>query len=195
MKNKLFLAALAALTLSASVATAEGFRREITLPWLRADATVPNGAFATHSGTQPLNTEAGAIDTTGIFSLTDADILSLGGRGVDNVASQDSVLIGYIVVYTDSTADGASTCTAITASIDASGDGADWAAVGTTAAILASDDPVAALPLVLRPGLDHQLLLTTAPKLRIRFTTVTGILLAARCKLIYRAVPQPGSGW
>jgi hypothetical protein len=144
---------------------------------------VPNGAFATMSGPKVL-ASGDAIDTTGIFTLRDCSFLG-SGNAVDNFASQDSILIGYLVVYTDSTADGASTCTAVTATFDASGDGRDWAVAGTAAGILASDDPIVALPVIQRAGLDHQSLFATAPNLRIRFTTVTGILLAARCKFIY----------
>lgn len=190
MKNLKFLAALvAALVVCVGFtpdANAGRIRKEVMIPWLSPNSALPNGAFATSSSTKPLASET--LDTTGVFSLSDADVpMGLGGAGIDNVASQDSILVGYVVAYSDSTADGASTLTAATATIDASGDGADWSVVGTTAAIAASDDPIVAFPLVLRPGLDHQNLLTNAPILRIRFTTVTGILLACRLKLVYWA--------
>jgi len=191
MKNRILIAALAALTLFVGPANAERVRKEVQIPWLSPNSALPNGAFQTSSSPKPLASET--LDTTGVFSLSDADILGLGGIGVDNVASQDSVLVGYIVAYSDSSADGASTMTAATATIDASGDGQDWSVVGTTAVIAASDDPIVAFPLVLRPGLDHQNLLTNAPVLRVRFTTVTGILLACRLKLVYWVTPSSGS--
>ena len=124
------------------------------------------------------------IDTTGTFSLDDCSFVG-PGNAVDNFASQDSVLIGYLVLYSDTTADVANTLTAVTATFDASGDGTDWAVAGTAAGILASDDPIVALPIVHRAGLDHQSLFAMAPKLRVRFTTATGILASVKLKVVY----------
>ena len=191
MKNRIVLAALAAIAMLSGVAHAERVRKEVQIPWLAPNSALPNGAFQTSSTPKPLASET--LDTTGVFSLSDADVLGLGGAGIDNLASQDSVLVGYLVAYTDSSADGASTLTAATATIDASGDGQDWAVVGTSAVIAASDDPIVAFPLVLRPGLDHQNLLTNAPVLRVRFTSATGLLLACRLKLVYWAATSSGS--
>ena len=181
--KKILIAALAALTFVLGFntdASAKRVRVDLQIPWLAPNVLLPNGGFATSSITKPLASET--LDTTGFFSLRDVD---LGIFSAVKLASQDSIFAGYLSVYSDSTADGASTCTAITATIDASGDGADFSTVGTTTAILASDDPIASFMLCLRPGLDHQMLLATAPLLRIRFTTVTGILMAARVKLTY----------
>ena len=170
----LAVAALAALATGAEA----GKRAEKPLGWAS-----PNSS-GTHFYTKPIASME--VDTTAVFSLEGASIDGgrTGGK-VANFVSQDSVLVGYIVAFTDSSADGASTLTAITASIDASGDGNDWAAVGTAAGVAASDDPIVVIPLYYRPGLSQQSLLVHAPKLRVRFTTVTGILLSARTKLVW----------
>ena len=191
MKNVLrfLLAALVLTGMAVTDASAERIRVEKTIRWLAVNSAVADGAFQTQEGTKPLASEA--LDTTGVFNMQDADVdghfltLVVGSEN-----AQDSLIVGYLVAYSDSSADGASTLTAVTATIDASGDGQDWATVCTAAGIAASDDPIVAIPLVLRPGLDHQNLLTNAPKLRIRFTTVTGYLLAARLKLVYWANPR-----
>jgi hypothetical protein len=186
MKNVLrfTLAALALVGLMFTDAEARRVQKE--LGWNVADITKPDGAFNTLFVPRPIASET--PDTTGIFSLQDVQLI--GGRNggdVGNFSSQDSILVGWVVLYTDSTADGASTLTAITASIDASGDGLDWATVQTMAQAAASDDPVVTIPLWLRPGLSQQANLVSAPKLRIRFATATGLLLSARAVLIYWA--------
>lgn len=176
------LGALAMVCALNTVAGAVAVKTEVSIPWLSPNSAVPNGAWQVSPSPKPLASET--IDTTGTFTLRDCSFNG-PGNSIDNYAAQDSVLIGYLVIYSDSTADGASTLTAVTATFDASGDGTDWAVAGTAAGILASDDPIVALPIVQRAGLDHQSLFATAPLLRIRFTSATGLLVAARCKIIY----------
>ena len=164
-----------------SVGTASAaVRFEQPIQWRVAD-NLDAGTF-TQTARKPLASEV--IDTSGVFSLNDCSF-SGPGNAIDNFASQDSVLIGYLVIYSDTTGDVASTLTAVTATFDASGDGNDWAVAGTAAGILASDDPIVALPIVQRAGLDHQSLFAMAPKLRVRFTSATGIMQAAKLKIVY----------
>lgn len=186
--KKLLLVVLAAISLASGYTDAQAGRRvEKQIKWLSPNVSVPDGGFATSDDPKPIASET--LDTTGVFNMMDADVFGARGgpHAAANFNSQDSVLVGYVVAYSDSAADGASTLTAATATIDASGDGRDWAVVGTSATIAASDDPITVFALYLRPGLDHQNLLTNAPKLRIRFTAATGFLLAARLKLVYWA--------
>lgn len=195
MMKKILLAALAAFTL-VGAAQAERVQVIKDLGWLTPNSAVANGANQVSFAPRPLNSESAGLDTTGVFSMMDADFSGMPGAFITDVASGtglDSVLVGYIVLYSDSSADGASTCTAVTATIEASGDGNDWCTVATAAGIAASDDPVVPIMLCTRPSLDHQMLLTTAPRLRIRFTTVTGILVAAKCRLIYWSTVRAGS--
>lgn len=184
MKKFLVLAALALFSVGFAVTHADAapVKKIIELGWLTPDVNEPGGGYLVSLATRPLASEA--LDTTGVFSLMDASELG-GGSARGDIANVDSVLIGYLVCYTDSTADGASTLTAATATIDASGDGRDWAAVCTVALVAASDDPVVTGALVQRTTIDHLNLLTTAPRLRIRFTAATGYLLACRVKVIY----------
>jgi len=173
--------------LSVGTADAKTVKRSAQIPWLAVNSSVPNGAFQVSFATKPLASET--PDTTGVFSLQDASIAG-AGNAMDNSVTADSILVGWLVLYSDSTADGASTCTAVTATIDASGDGFDWSVATTASGIAASDDPVISIPIYMRPTLDHQNLVITAPLLRIRFTTVTGYLLACRAKMVYWADTQ-----
>jgi len=179
---KKLVLALAVIAAIATTANAGKVQVQKELGWTVSNSSVANGTRRVVFTARPLDSEA--IDTTGVFSLMDASPAGPGSFSGD-IAAADSILLGYVVVYTDSTADGASTLTALTGTIDASGDGNDWATATTVSGILASDDPIVVLPIVQRPTLDHQNLVWMAPKLRIRFTTATGILLAARAKLVY----------
>ena len=186
MKRLWVILGALAMVCALTVGTAEAkvVKRSIQIPWLAPNSAVPNGAFHLNYGTKPLASEA--IDTTGFFNLQDASFAG-SGQAFDNLVTADSMLVGWLVLYSDSTADGASTCTAVTATIDASGDGWDFATATTASGITTSDDPVISIPVYQRPTLDHQNLIATAPLLRVRFTTVTGILLACRAKFIYWA--------
>lgn len=182
--KKILFAVLAVCAMASPAFATRIVQKEIG--WKVADATKVDGAFFTIFTPRPVASET--PDTSGIFSLSDADFI--GGRNggdVANFSSQDSVLVGYVVLYTDSTSDGASTMTAVTMSIDASGDGNDWAVVQTSAQAAASDDPVITIPVWLVPGVSQQPSLIGAPKLRLRFATATGLLLSARAKIIYWA--------
>lgn len=183
MKKFLVLAALALFTVGfATQADARLVKKSQELGWLTPNSGVPNGAFQVSYTPKPLASET--LDTTGTFSLMRASVAAWG-NAIDGVSAQDSVLVGYLVCYSDSTADGASTLTAVTATFDASGDGWDWSVAGTAAGIAASDDPIIAMPIVQRAGLDHQNLFLNAPILRVRFTAATGLLLACRVKVVY----------
>lgn len=184
MKRLWVILGALAMVCALTVGTAEANPRVKvvqSLPWLSPNSAVPSGAFATSSGTQPL--ASAALDTTGIFSLVNASIQGSGGDS-DGWTVSDSILVGYIIAYSDSSADGANTLTAATATIEASGDGTDWAAVGTVTVSATSDDPMVAFPLWFK-GADHQNLLVGSPMLRVRFASVTGILTACRLKLVY----------
>lgn len=186
MKKFLVLAALAGVLVASVVGPAEARRvlRRQELGWLTPNSAVPNGAFQVSYTPKPL--ASGTLDTTGVFSLQNADWTGYG-NAVDNFSAQDSVIVGYLVCFSDSTADGASTLTAATATFDASMDGNDWAVAGTAALVAASDDPVVAVPIVQRAGIDHQNLFALARQLRVRFTAATGYLLACRVKVMWWA--------
>lgn len=183
MKNKSFLAVLAALVLTVGFTTgADAARVRVSEPlgWLTPNSAIPGGAFAVSYAGRPLASEV--LDTTGVFSLSLADV---GFPGEKSTEANDSTLVGFIVAYSDSSADVANTLTAATATIEGSGDGNDWTAVQSSAAIAASDDNVVAFALYTRLPVDHQNLLTLAPMLRVRFATITGVMTACKLKLVY----------
>ena len=152
------------------------------IPWLAPNVAVPQGGWQTTSNTQPIASEV--LDTTGVFNLYDAYLRGPGGRK-DGFGAQDSVLLGYMTIYSDSVADVANTLTAVTVTIDGSFDGTDWTVVGTGTSVGVSDDPVVSIPIIWNPGLDHQELLPLCTMLRARFTTVTGIMTAGRVRLLW----------
>ena len=153
------------------------------IPW----ATYPNGNASPTTNTQPIASEV--LDTTSTFNLYDAYLNGLGGRK-DGFAAQDSVLVGYMTIYSDSVADVSNTLTAVTVTIDGSADGTDWTVVGTGTSVGVSDDPVVSIPIIWRPGLDHQELLPLCRVLRARFTTVTGIMTAGRVRMLWWKNPS-----
>lgn len=193
MMKKLVLAALAAFTL-ASTAQAQVVLVQKELGWTVSDASYASGFHRAVLGPRVLAPEA--ADTSGIFSLQDAALVGPGAYDpqVGASAASDSILVGWVVIYRDSTGDATANLTALTGTIEASGSGdaTDWTAVGTTTSIIATGEAILAMPLVLRPIQDHQNLLINAPRLRIRFTTHTGIMQAARIIVRYWSYPRAG---
>lgn len=182
MKKILSLVALMA-TLIPALSFAAPIRVEKELGW---------GTYAAHqqsTASYSARTLAGGNDTTAVFSMADASILGNGfpvGAGSLYPAGNDSLCVGYVILYRDSTAAGSPTLTAVTASIQSTGDNLSWTASGSTTQAPSSGDAVAVLPLFVIPSSGPTWNIT-APRLRIVFSAATGILPACRAKLVYWA--------
>ena len=132
----------------------------------------------------------GYADTTMPFSLSNVSIPSTALAGT---ANKDTVTVGYVRFFTDSTVAVTNTLSTVSYVIEASGDGYTWAAVVTNAsnAIVASGDQYFAIPLWANVGTGNNATgiktspLLTAPYLRVRFTAGTGNFFAARCQLVH----------
>lgn len=186
MKKILSLVALMA-TLIPALSFAAPVRVEREIGW----GSYANGVLSTATiGARPL---AGATpDTSAVFSMSDVAILGGGfpvGNGVSTTggfSANDSLCVGYIVGYRDSTAAGTTNLTAVTASLQASYDQFTWAGAGTVTQAPSSGDPVFVLPIFVVPGSGPTWNIT-APRLRLAFTTTTGQMPACRLKLVYWA--------
>lgn len=186
MKKILSFAVLVAALLVPSLVFAATERVEKELGW----GTYVNGVLST--STYGARTLAGNNDTTAVFSMQDVSILGNGfpvSAGVSTsggFSANDSLLVGYVVLYRDSTAAGSPTLTAVTASLQASFDGLSWSGAGSTSQAPTSGDAIAVLPVFVVPASGPTWNITVM-RLRIVFGTVTGILPACRAKLVYWA--------
>lgn len=143
----------------------------------------------------PVNTPrkgfgTGYADTTMNFSLVG---VSCPPAALQGAANTDSVTIGWVRFFTDSTVAVTNTLSTVSYVIEASGDGFTWATVVNNAsnAIVASGDQHFAIPLWFNSGEGNSATgvktspLLTAPYLRVRFTAGTGNFFAARCQLVH----------
>jgi hypothetical protein len=180
--KKILSAVLAALVLVPTLAFAGVIRVERQIPWASYPLNVQ-----TVLGNKPL--ASAAVDTTAIFSMADAAFSGNGfpvGAGSLYPSGNDSLTVGYIVVYRDTTAAGTTNLTGLTFTIESSHDAVTWASASGFGATCTSGDPTVTIPLTIRHGEPaHWNLLAT--KLRGRFTTVNGQLPAAKVKLVYWA--------
>jgi hypothetical protein len=199
MKKILVLAALVAAMFVTSVASAAPIRVERELGWKnRISLRVPTAATEYSNVARALASfdTAGVgdlgLDTTGVFTMRDIhfppNFPVLGAvTSTAGFSANDSLLIGYLYVYRDSTAAGSPSLTGYTATFECSSDGLSWKtaqAYGTIS--VAAGESQAFCPIFFVPssGSDWKLL---SNKLRIIFTTVNGILPAARAKIVYWA--------
>ena len=150
---------------------------------------------STATTVNPVNTPrkgfgTGYADTTFLFSLAD---VSCPTAALQGAANTDSVTIGWVRFFTDTTVAVTNTLSTVSYVIEASGDGNTWAAVVNNAsnAIVASGDQHFAIPLWFNSGEGNSATgvktspLLTAPYLRVRFTAGTGNFFAARAQLLY----------
>ena len=185
MKKILCFAVLLASMLAAGVASAQDavVRVEREIYWANS---YPAGVWDGTIVSKPL---AGATaDTTSVFSLGDASVRSYGFPNSSFLAasSTDSLLVGYVHVYRDSSAAGTTNLTALTANLEASYDGRSWANCGTVTGAATSGDPVIALPIYMVPSVTNRFSMLS-PYIRLAFTTTTGQLPNARIKVVYWA--------
>ena len=186
MKKILSLVALMA-TLIPAFSFAAPIRVEREIGW----GSYANGVMST-STIGPRLLQGTTPDTSAVFSMSDVSILGGGfpvGNGVSTsggFSANDSLCVGYIVGYRDSTAAGTTNLTAVSATLQSSYDQFTWAGAISSTQAPASGDPVFVLPLYLVPS-NGATWNITAPRLRLVFTTTTGQMPACRLKLVYWA--------
>jgi hypothetical protein len=159
---------------------------------IRVEKELGWGTYLLHqqsTATYSARTLFGGDDTTAVFSMSDAAIFGDGfpvGAGTLYPSKNDSLCVGYVIIYRDSTEAGSPTLTAVTASIQASSDGLSWSSAGSTTQAPSSGDAVAVLPIFVVPSSGPTWNIV-AQRLRIVFSSVTGNLPACRAKLVYFA--------
>lgn len=132
------------------------------------------------------------VDTTGVFSLRDIAFppnypVGNGVSTTGGFSGNDSLLVGYLYIYRDSTAAGSPTFTGCTATFQTSSDGNSWASAQSYGTIsVSSGESSGIIPMFMTPssGSDWKLI---SNRVRVVFATVNGILPAARVRLVYWA--------
>lgn len=181
--------------------------KQVEVKWHKSSVGSPTDATAIYQrDTVKTVVAASILDTTGVFSLSNADVWPGNGMTTGNV---DTLVVGYLVMQADTSATPTSSVTSITYEIDGRHGGfgvvtdnqQGWTQVDSLVATLVPETGISGgtltVPILAKMGefitpigsqiaaSSNWLRLASYESLRIRITATTGILSAARAWVRY----------
>lgn len=181
---KRFWVILGALAMVCALNTAASASRIVQegLEWHFANSAVAGGETRT-----TLNAlGVGETDTTALFSVE--------GWAIPNATFSDSVVIGWILMYPDTSVAASISATSFTINIDTGGPAATWLNLGTTGAVTFTDftttDKVVKIPIYNNFALARGVAGAVGnwgTKMRMRIVPIGGTFPAARLSLVHFA--------